>query len=130
AMFLNLQIELETVLHRLIGFLHQNDYVRHDVLALVPSPGHGLMPYGFAIHVITKGTLVAPVEGFQIQNTGIAVALTFRPEGKVVKAVLAHLADELISFFRPQPLGKTYTLNARIVLLKLYAGDTVVPLCT
>src|SRR5690606_23637831 len=100
-MFINRQIEVETVLHRLIGFLHQNDYVRHAALALVPSPGHGPMPYGLACHGMTRGTLVAPAEGSQIANTGTAVALTFRPEGKVGKALLAHLGGELTSFFRP-----------------------------
>lgn len=119
----NGHVEQETRLHVLVGFLHQLHLSGQRGAAAGGSAFHRFPPHRLGIHVVAKGTLVTPVERFQIDDRGIGLARARRTDGVGRKALAAHARHMLGHLACIDALGETDPLDARETLFQAQAGD-------
>src|SRR5690606_12950617 len=88
---------------------------------------HGPTPVWLTVHVIAKGTLITPVERFQVDDGGIGIPLADRPDGKRGETFLPYRLDDLLALIGLDPAGETDTLDTGVVLIQPQATDVAPP---
>ena len=121
------QIHEKAVLGVLLGLLNQHHLGRDAGLAAVPGPRHGRLAHRFREHVVAEGALVAPVEGFQVDDGGIGRPLALGAQAIVRKALGLDLADMLLDLAGGDPLGEAHPLDAGIIRVQFEDVDIAPP---
>ena len=128
AMTIDRDIHQESILEILVGFLNQRDAPGDGRLARITRPLHGLATYGLGVHVVPEGALIAPVEGFQIDDRAVLIAWRLGSDPIVRKALGADTGLVRLQLCGGDHQRKAQTLDAGEVLLKPQRLDIVVPL--
>ncbi|OPZ04253.1 MAG: hypothetical protein BWZ09_01917 [Alphaproteobacteria bacterium ADurb.BinA305] len=122
------QVDQEAGLHLGAELLNQGDPAAERGHSRVARAFHGLAAHRLGIHVVAEGAPVAPVEGLQVDDAAVAVAIPGRMYRVVGEAFGAHRRDVGLQLRREQHEGEAGALDTGQRALEVEGCDIGRPL--